>query len=183
MIQRIIKEVCDPCKKFINIGQPILECEICFSAIHTKCHKIGGFSTHNGLWCCRNCEKSQPPRYNPFPLGNIDEHSDKFYDDDGAYDDITIESISRVLNGCCNYSIQNLNLALRQFGKINQEADQSCKRLAKGIQFSSYFFNIDGNKRNFNSFCVELKQLDWEFSVIALAETNIDPDESSVYQL
>ena len=183
MIQRIIKEVCDPCKKFINIGQPILECEICFSAIHTKCHKIGGFSTHNGLWCCRNCEKSQPPRYNPFPLGNIDEHSDKFYDDDGAYDDITIESISRVLNGCCNYSIQNLNLALRQFGKINQEADQSCKRLAKGIQFSSYFFNIDGNKRNFNSFCVELKQLDWEFSIIALAETNIDQELQNLYQI
>ena len=183
MIQRIIKEVCEPCQKFINIGQPILECELCFSAIHTRCHKIGGFSTHNGLWCCKNCEKSQLPRYNPFPLTGIDDHSDKFYDDDGAYDDITIQSISRVLNSCNNYSIKDLNLTLNQLGKDEQVADRSCKKLAKGIQFSSYFFNIDGNKRNFNSFCVDLKQLNWEFSVIALAETNIEQELQSLYQI
>ena len=183
MIQRIIKEVCGPCKKFINIGQPILECEICFTAIHTKCYKTGGFSTFNGLWCCKQCEANQPERYNPFPLTCISDHSDKFYDDEGAYDDITIQSISRVLDSCNSYSIKNLNYAIGQLDSGDQETDHSCQKFSKGIQFSSYFYNIDGNKKNFNSFCVELKRLDMEFSVIALAETNVDQELQNLYQI
>jgi hypothetical protein len=37
--------------------------------------------------------------------------------------------------------------------------------LSKGIQFLSYFYNIDGNKKNFNSFWMELKRMDLEILV------------------
>ena len=183
MIQRIIREVCGPCKKYINIGQPILECEICFTGIHTKCYKSGGFSTLNGLWCCRNCEANQPIRYNPFPLNSTRYHSDKFYDDEGAYDDVSIEAISTVLNNCHSYTIKNLNVAVKLLGKNDKETEQRCKSEPKTTKFSSYFFNIDGNKRNFNSFCVELKRLDFQLSVIALAETNVDQELQDLYQI
>jgi hypothetical protein len=55
--------------------------------------------------------------------------------------------------------------------------------MSKGTQFSSYFYNIDGNKKNFNNFCVELKRLDFQFSVIALAETNVDQELQNLYQI
>ena len=183
MIQRIIKEVCEPCRKYINIGQPLLECEICFTAIHTKCYKAGGFSSINGLWCCRNCEGNEPARYNPFPQNSTSDHNDKFYDDEGAYDDVSIQAISQVLNDCNSYTIKNLNLAVRQLDNDNIETEQRCRNKSKSTQFSSYFFNIDGNKKNFNSFCVELKRLDFQFSVIALAETNVDQELQNLYQI
>ena len=183
MIQRIIKEVCEPCRKYINIGQPLLECEICFTAIHTKCYKAGGFSTLNGLWCCRNCAANEPIRYNPFPQNSTSDYNDKFYDDEGAYDDVSIQAISQVLNNCNSYSIKNLNLAVKQLDNESIETEQRCRNKSKSTQFSSYFFNIDGNKKNFNSFCVELKRLDFQFSVIALAETNVDQELQNLYQI
>jgi hypothetical protein len=48
--------------------------------------------------------------------------------------------------------MKNLNLAIGQLDSGGQETDQSCQKLSKGIQFLSYFYNIDGNKKNFNSF-------------------------------
>ena len=114
MIQPMIKEVCVPCSKFINIGQPILECEICFTAIHTRCHKIAKFSALDGIWCCQTCSSNQSPRYNPFPSYSKSESSDKFYDDEAAHEDAIIQSISRVLDGCSNYSVKNLNNAIDQ---------------------------------------------------------------------
>ena len=54
MIMKMIKEVCEPCSKSINIGQPILECEVCHKAIHTKWYKSSGFSPVNNLWQWRN---------------------------------------------------------------------------------------------------------------------------------
>ncbi len=47
----------------------------------------------------------------------------------------------------------------------------------------SLFLNIDGNKSNFDHFTVELNRFEHNFPVIGLAETNIDPDESSVYNM
>ena len=43
--------------------------------------------------------------------------------------------------------------------------------------------NIDGNKSNFDLFVAELDTLKYKFPIIALAETNIDPEECSVYAI
>ena len=186
MIQAIFKEVCEPCKKYINIGQSLLECEICFTAIHTKCHKIGGFSALNGLWCCKQCATEQIPRYNPFPPSTTNEANGKFYDDEGVYDDIVIHSISQVLNNCNSYSVKNLNLAIKQLPCTNNHCNNDTNTTSgtcKSTQFSSYFYNIDGNKTNFNSLCVELKRLSLDLTVIGLAETNIDSGLQNLYQI
>ena len=50
----------------------------------------------------------------------------------------------------------------------NTELTRSC--------FSSLFFNLDGNKSNFDNFAVELERHAHTFSVIGLAETNTSPD-------
>ena len=80
MIMKLIKEVCEPCCRPINIGQPILECEICNSAIHTRCHKLTGFcSTKDNLWACKTCYSKMTPRYNPYEQ-MVNGDTDKFYD-------------------------------------------------------------------------------------------------------
>ena len=167
------KEVCGPCTKYINIGQSILECEICFVPIHTKCYKKANFASKNGTWTCGTCANNILPRYNPFPCSAPSVDDDKFYDDEGAFEDTVIQSISRVLDSCKPYTVQDLNKITRQ---LNNHPENT-------IQFSSYFLNIDGNKTNFDSFCIELKRIEHIFPVIGLAETNVDPELKNLYQI
>ena len=74
----MIKEVCEPCSRPINIGQPLLECEACRTAIHTKCFKAAGFSSANKLWVCKTCSLNIEPRYNPFEQ-MINHDSDHYF--------------------------------------------------------------------------------------------------------
>ena len=169
---------CEPCNKYIKLGQSILECEVCFTAIHTKCYKKARFCSMNGTWTCTECASNVIPRYNPFPCSTADKNdSSKFYDDEGAEDDITIQAISNVLNSCKPYSILDLNTCTQQqhiFNKANA---------TNTTQFSSYFLNIDGLKTNFNTVCVELKRIKHEFSVIGFAETNVEPELKDLFNL
>ena len=57
------------------------------------------------MWACASCNANIQPRYNPFSNLALDENSDKFYDDEGAYDDQVIQSISNVLENCKHYTI------------------------------------------------------------------------------
>ena len=49
--------------------------------------------------------------------------------------------------------------------------------------FSTLFQNIDGNRANFDNFAVKLEELQHRFSVIGLAETNVDPNNKDLYAL
>ena len=44
------------------------------------------------------------------------------------------------------------------------------------------FQNIDGNKSNFDTLAIELKCYEFEFSIIALAETNEGSEIKDLYQ-
>ena len=180
MTSHIKKEVCDPCKKFINIGQSLLECEMCFTAIHTKCYKNAGFSSIQGIWACHQCSKNNmPPRYNPYFSDQTD--SDKFYDDEGAFDNTVIPKICQVLENCKTYTVGDLNTLITEQLNINENNNSPPKQ---GLsQFSSYFLNIDGNKTNFEHLNIELKRTLHEFSVIGLAETNTDPELQKLYRI
>ena len=160
----------------------MLECEICFTAIHTKCYKTAKFSSSNGIWACETCTSNLLPRYNPFysPSQSV-ASEEKFYDDEGADDDIIAQSICRVLKNCMPYTVQDLNKIISQ--QKNHSSHNTDKSSSETIQFSSYFLNIDGNKSNFNSFCIELRRISHEFSVISLAETNTDPELKNLYQI
>ena len=48
---------------------------------------------------------------------------------------------------------------------------------------SMLFQNIDGNKSKFDTLVIELQRFKLNFSVIALAETNVGPEMSSMYEL
>ena len=49
--------------------------------------------------------------------------------------------------------------------------------------YSSLFYNIGGNYTNFDKFVTEIKCIDHSFSVIGLAETNIDKMHSDLYKV
>ena len=166
-----------PCSKSINIGQPILECELCHIAIHTKCYKSAAFSFCNNLWACRSCSTDITPRYNPFEkmISKID--SDKFYENDQAGEDQTLQAISNVLNQCQSYTTKELNQAIKQF------QSSSPGSLSRTTQFSSYFINVDGNSTNFNILLSEIHRIDHQFSIIGIAETNTDKPLQGLYQI
>ena len=178
MIATIKKEVCGPCLKFVNIGQPILECQNCSTIIHTKCYKKAKFSCNiGGIWLCEKCLSELEPRYNPFCTWK-DHESDKFYDNDGAGDDSVLQSISNTLDKCKAYNTHDFNNVL----DVITGSQSNTKSPSNNI-LSSLFLNIDGNASNFDQFSVELERLRHKFSVVGLAETNIDDNLKNLYRI
>ena len=175
----MIKEVCEPCSRPINIGHPILECQTCQKAIHTKCYKLAGFCAANSLWVCKSCSSKITPRYNPFEQ-MINHDSDKFYDDEGASENETIKQISDILNNCQSYTTKKLNKAIEKLKPSDQEKSPKHPSFT---QFSSYFINIDGNTTNFNTLLTELKRVNHKFSVIGIGETNTEQPLQGLYQI
>ena len=170
MIAKIPKETCGPCKKFINIGQPILECENCNIAIHTKCFKKGGFTNTDNLWVCSKCSDNVLPRYNPFALVQVQE-SDKFYENDCESTDKTLQSLISTLNECKPYDSTTLTDAAAQ---INDETN---------TLLSTLFLNLDGNFTNFDTLLAELKRIAHPFQILGLAETNVDEPLKDLYKI
>ena len=108
-------------------------------------------------------------RYNPFYNIFSTEHSEKFYDDEPIEFAESVEQISKVLEGCKRYD-QNA------FCKATSD-------LKNNDCFSTLFFNIDGNYTNFDNFVVEYSRLKHSFSIIGLAETNIDTVNKDAYKI
>ncbi|KAL5266124.1 hypothetical protein ACHWQZ_G006691 [Mnemiopsis leidyi] len=82
--------------------------------------------------------------------------------------DDTIIKVNQIHENCNSYSAKEFNKTF-----CNQMNDNS----------SILFQNIDGNKSNFDSLILETKRYSNKFSIIALAETNVGPELSSLYQL
>ena len=49
--------------------------------------------------------------------------------------------------------------------------------------FKVYFYNINGNRANFDTVASELKKFDNKISIIGFAETNIDNDQKNLFRL
>ena len=106
------REVCEPCKKVIKIGEPLLECENCFDSVHAKCYKKSHYTCVNETWVCIECSNDIVPRYNPFLcIKNVD-YNDKVYDDEGVYDDGILQSMSSILENCRTYDKPELKRAI-----------------------------------------------------------------------
>ena len=80
-----------------------------------------------------------------------------------------VAEASRVLEECKNYKISEIN-AISE----NENA---------ATLFSTLFYNIGGNKSNFDNFAADIKALRHNFSVIGLAETNTNPNHGNLYPL
>ena len=154
------KEVCPVCAKTIKIGQIIVECCECNCAMHHKCHERSTDSDVSEKFYCINCSHLAAKRYKPF---NLDTDSEE-----NSCTDETLVRVNHIHDKCNSYSANEFN---RTF--CNQSNDNS----------SILFQNIDGNKSNFDSLVLELKRYNNKFSIVALAETNVGPELSNLYQL
>ena len=170
MINHLFHEVCEGCTHYINIGQATTECSKCDKIVHTKCYKKMKFSLVNKSHYCSNCQTSIPQMYNPFDQletcnphnGNND--TDNHYDQSFTESISTLQKASKILDNCREFNTNEL--ISTEFGN-----------------FSSLFYNIDGNKTNFDTFSAELRAIKHKFSVIGLAETNTDRNHSDLYTL
>ena len=162
---RPLHEVCKGCAHCINIGQATTECQKCGIIIHTKCYKKTKFSLINRLHYCFNCQASIVQRYNPFTEMDTDNSDkDNFYEQSLTSSVGVLTTASKVLEQCKEFNISEL------------------KNIKSG-GYSSLFYNIGGNSTNFDKFVTEIKCIDHSFSVIGLAETNIDQMHSDLYKI
>ena len=71
-----------------------------------------------------------------------------------------------MLDNCMNINVSTL------ISKMNQD-----------YNLNFYFYNIDGNKSNFDTLAGELHRFGDKFSFIGLAETNVDSEHKDLYKL
>ena len=156
----LIKEVCAVCARSIGIGQIIVQCVECDCVMHHKCYKKCDLTNDCDEFYCKNCIHLAVARYNPFKIDSDTETEDNT-------DELLIK-ICNILSNCQSHPTTSLNSLL-----CNQPDEHS----------AMLFQNIDGNKSNFDSLAIEICRFKTKFSIIALAETNEDPDTSNLYQL
>ena len=173
-MRALSKEVCGCCCKSINIGQAISECLSCSIIIHSRCYRQALFKIINNKSYCQNCSENIKHIYNPFECMcqsmDSNDFSQQYNDEIGTtFEDIP--KISSILNSCLrNETISEFNELLTR----NNLTENN---------FSVLFQNIDGNRSNFDNFAVKINMLQHGFSVIGLAETNIDPNNKDLYAL
>ena len=103
MNDKLKKEVCGCCKKFINIGHAIIECQNCSIAIHTNCFENSNFDKVNDLQYCEHCIPQIDRRYNPYSSELISGHGDNcnlHYNEDITETLEVLTSASHTLNTC-----------------------------------------------------------------------------------
>ena len=127
----------------------------------------------NREFYCKNCSEKIVKRYNPFqdieaydPLSN--EESDTFFQQNISNFTGNLKEVSRVYENCKNIDTKTLKNLMSVPEKFNMNI---------------YFYNIDGNKSNFNTFAAELNGFKDLFSIVGLAETNIDSSQKALYNL
>ena len=166
--QKSIKESCMGCQKSVLLHNKIITCSSCNKIAHGKCGKsIFEFSNVENSWICFDCASNESKRYNIFSMSCFDKH------DPNSLDHIEdLHELSKILNNCENYDIKKFNNLSKSINTANKN------------QFSCLCNNIDGNATNFDKFESEiLSQYKNLFSVIAIAETNVDACYKDLYQL
>ena len=133
--------------------------------VHKKCYKTSNFSIHNSKQMCPTCALATVKRYNPFDeccdiQSNTDNNSDQFYNSEPHNEIPIMRAANNVLDKCKSYP--------------------STLMKALGTEFPgdfTPFYNIDGNKSNFDMFISQLSTLAIKLSAVGLVETNIGKDE------
>ena len=169
---KLTKEKCGCCSKNINIGQRFLECHKCQCIIHKNCFKNSEFRLIDSKFLCRSCCECKNLVYNPFKdlcysnEVSKDSENDKFYSEDWSEAMGSLQTASSILEKCCYYKFKSLH-----------------QHTPKNSDFKTLFYNIDGNKSNFDTFLSELNTQKTEFSIIALAETNTKAENCDLYPI
>ena len=163
----VIKNKCKGCSKFILMHNKILTCKSCETIVHSKCSKnLFQYNQTIDHWQCNDCIANLPARYNPFASILIHDkhepvHTSEFED---------ISEISKIHESCKTYDFRQLSNLMKL-----QNNEGRCP--------SAIFNNIDGNASNFDTFVTEIAQIDHTFSIIGIAETNIDSNLKDLYKI
>ena len=161
-----IKNKCEGCNKFLLLHNKILSCQLCEMIMHSQCAKKHfRYDNLTDSWQCNNCFSNAVPRYNPFTSISFDKydpvHIDEFED---------IREMEKILDSCSTFDTKKLHDFLRS----NCESKKTLAAL---------FNNIDGNASNFDTFVADMSGIMNNFSVIGLAETNVDIKCRDLYNL
>ena len=165
-------EACVCCSRPIRAGHPFITCNKCDCIMHKKCKTTSNIIKFREQTYCSNCiELYDIIRYNPlYQPPHLSRN--EFLDDEPLEYVESLDTISQILENCCQYSFSELNT------KIRALPSSPNKKI-----FSTYFFNIDGNATNFDNFAIDMAQFTHPFSIIGIAETNVDPCNGQLYQL
>ena len=160
------KRRCEVCNDLTNARSNI-SCNICDKTIHNNCTKSAlEFNQPIGSWLCENCSLDNEKRYNPF----LSLTQDK-YDPINLDDAEDISEISKILQNSHYYNTKTFEAL----------ANTNSKRSAEKISF--LFNNIDGSASNFDNFLANISLHNHEFSVIGLAETNVQNINGDLYAI
>ena len=163
------QEKCPGCDKNILMHHRVASCDSCSNLVHAKCSsKVLKYNSINYVWTCQNCILNTPNRYNPFAsLCATNRHNSY----EPLSEDSDVQKLNEILNNCNYYDID----------KIGELLFNTCNNENKVV--SALFNNLDGNATNFDSFCTAISNKQHKFSIIGLAETNIDEEDGPLYPM
>ena len=164
----INKERCKGCAKYILIHNKIMKCDSCEIIVHAKCSiSLVKFEYDHlqNRWFCWECVSNTPKIYNPFNTMVYDKYDPNNMDNIGD-----LNEISNILQNCQKYDNLKFSKDLSNFKN-------------EGNIFSVMFNNIDGNASNFDAFVSQIGQYKTDFSVIGIAETNINKCHKHLYMM
>ena len=166
MPQQVIKNKCEGCKKFLLLHNKIMSCDTCGMIVHAECAKFNfEFNNLKNSWQCQECISNATLRYNPFSSITYDKH------DPANLNEIEdLAEISKILEDCCYYN----PIKFKKFLSTGRNMDKN---------ISVLFNNIDGNASNFDCFAAELSTYQHSFSVVGIAETNVESGHKDLYRL
>ena len=155
----LTKEVCGCCQASVSVGQAIAECTECKCVIHHKCLNMSKLTHLKHDIYCSSCDHLATARYSPFKLD---------YENNELDVDDVIFNFTQKLETCKAHKVDSFN---NSYSNLISE------------HMSILFQNIDGNKSNFDALAVSLQRFTKKFPIIALVETNVCQEMSSMYQL
>ena len=125
---------------------------------------------------CRKCLQSGDIlRYNPYydVLEAASDDAQKIYLQNYTTDDTTevVSHLSEILEDCSINTIEEYNKRILPEGRISE-----AKLFFK-------FLNIDGHMKNFDTLQTTHHAINHNFSVLGLAETNVDPATKELYRI
>ena len=169
MSEMSIKSRCEECGKYILIHNKIMPCQKCKRIVHAECSKNCFEFDHTfGVWQCWECVSNSPQQYNPFAGLSYNKHNPNYLEN---VDDII--EMNKILEQCSEYETAEFNNLSKSLFE-----EQSSKNF-----ISVLFNNLDGNASNFDNFVTEINQLKTKFSVIGIAETNINECHKDLYKI
>ena len=151
----------------------MIDCLPSFFFDHQNCFKKSNFTVINFKSTCPNCILLVTEHYNPFKelgeqneVASGNEHDDKSYNENFLEMFDCINKASSVLESCSQYTLSSVHMLT---------SDE--------IDFTTFFYNIDGNKSNFDTFAAEISLQKHKYSIIGLAETNTGKQKGDLYHL